>query len=246
MKRISPSVYLLTLLLTSFVYHNVSAELTIVGVTKVKRDKMVRLEVSGYDAKAAIVWRYDKKKLDGGKSGSKLWLVGPPGEYQIEAMAIRLDDKGTTVVEEAEITLTIGDGTPDPGPTPKPPDPVPPVPPEPFPAPIPDIGFRVLIVWDKKNELKMPKAQQDALYDKSIRDYLRTKCVVDKDNPNGSWKIWPSDSNVSGETSIWQGAWKRERKSLPWILISDGKKGFEGPLPATAEETLNLLKKYGG
>ena len=36
------------------------------------------------------------------------------------------------------------------------------------------------------------------------------------------------------------------QRSNPWIIISDGKKGYEGPLPKDVDATLELLKKYGG
>lgn len=107
------------------------AEVTIEGPSKVPEHKMVRLRAVGYPHKAGLLWRWDKKKLDGGKQGDRLWLVGPPGTYVIEVVAVLLDKDGNTVVEEASLEVTIGKGPapgPDPGPDPGPrPNPVSPL-----------------------------------------------------------------------------------------------------------------------
>jgi len=54
------------------------------------------------------------------------------------------------------------------------------------------------------------------------------------------------DQNVLTTGTIWEQAMARPRTALPWILISDGVRGYEGPLPATITETLVLLRKFGG
>jgi hypothetical protein len=33
---------------------------------------------------------------------------------------------------------------------------------------------------------------------------------------------------------------------LPWVAISDGTTGYSGPLPATIQDMMALLNKYGG
>jgi hypothetical protein len=130
------------------------------------------------------------------------------------------------------------------------PAPTPPVPPNPgptpTPAPIPVAGFRVLIVEDSTNRTKLPPAQQAVLFAKPIRDYLDAKCVVGADGKTHEWRIWDQGTDAGADGEPWASALKRTRQSLPSILISDGKTGFEGPLPATVAETLALLKKYGG
>jgi hypothetical protein len=63
--------------------------------------------------------------------------------------------------------------------------------------------------------------------------------VLDKDADvsklSPSLKQWWDDGYV-----------KVVNKSVPWLIASNGKDKFVGPLPATAEATLDLLKKYGG
>lgn len=137
------------------------------------------------------------------------------------------------------------------GPRPPPLPPLPPVPPpDPptpvDPAPISAPGFRVLMVCETSDGTKIPPAQLSILTSTEIRSYLNRKCVVGPDGTTTEYRIWDKDVDTVNESKIWQEAMKRPRKSIPWILISDGKKGFEGPLPATIKETLDLLKKYGG
>ena len=86
--------------------------------------KIAKLTANGYAEKSALLWRYDKTKLDGGKvtpDGKTVWLVGAPGTYLIELIAIKLDSTGQTVVDETSYNLVIE-------------RPVPPTPPAP-PAP---------------------------------------------------------------------------------------------------------------
>lgn len=146
-------------------------------------------------------------------------------------------EKGT----RSAITLvTIGPRPPpEPGPTPSPspPDVVPPIP-----AP----GFRVLIVYETADLPKYPKGQLATLYGKEVRDYLSAKCVKGDDGKTAEWRIWDADVSTAGESKLWQEAMRRPRGKPPTILISDGRTGYEGPLPNTIEETLSLLKRYGG
>ena len=39
---------------------------------------------------------------------------------------------------------------------------------------------------------------------------------------------------------------KRTRSSVPWLVVSNGVTGFEGPLPATEAEITAILTQFGG
>jgi hypothetical protein len=121
--------------------------------------------------------------------------------------------------------------------------PVPPVPPTP-PAPIPDAGLRVLIVYESAKLSSLPPAQYLILTSTAFRTAMDSTCVKVGSQPE--WRIYDKDASVANESPIWQKAMARPRASHPWILVSNGKSGFEGPLPATVEDTLALVKKYGG
>lgn len=194
-------------------------------------------------ANAQYLW-----DVDGGAKfvevGGTIYVWAPPGKYRVSVTAIDFDSKK---VERARFNFVV-EGKPvppDPGPGPVPPDPGPG--PTPDPAPIPVQGFRVLIVYesaDLTDSAKMPATQVNALTSKTLHEYLDSKCVA---GPKvKEWRIWDKDENGANEAKHWQDAMKRPRKSLPWIIISDGKTGYEGPLPVDAQKIVDLLKKYGG
>lgn len=101
-----------------------------------------------------------------------------------------------------------------------------------------------MIVEDANMRTKLPRPQQAIMFDSSLRDYLDSKCVMGKDGKTREWRIWPTGADYSKTEKHWQDVMKRERKSLPWIIISDGKTGYEGPLPENVDKTLELIKKY--
>lgn len=113
-------------------------------------------------------------------------------------------------------------------------------------APIKEPGFRVLIVEETAERGKLPKGQWEqimATAPGSVRDYCKSHCVKVGSDPE--YRIVDKDVDASRESPIWQAALKRERKSVPWLIASNGKHGFEGPLPSTTAETIALLKRYG-
>ena len=62
----------------------------------------------------------------------------------------------------------------------------------------------------------------------------------------GDGRFFDQSVDNSNDAKIWQDAMKRPRSGLPWIVVSNGTTGYEGPLPLTEADTLALLKKYGG
>jgi hypothetical protein len=107
-------------------------------------------------------------------------------------------------------------------------------------------GLKVLVVYDRTKLASMPAEQLNALSGAAVRDYLRAKCAKEGPNNWPAYRVWADDVPTGGETELWQKAMKRPRKSLPWVVIGNGKAGFEGPLPATEADILKLVQKYGG
>jgi hypothetical protein len=102
----------------------------------------------------------------------------------------------------------------------------------------------VLIVYETQQEGQLKPGQYNAIFGNDFRSLLRTKCAKDGQQP-GFW-ILDKDVDVTNLPKNWQDAWKRPRTSIPWLIISNGKTGYEGPLPEKLEDTVALISKYGG
>ncbi len=126
---------------------------------------------------------------------------------------------------------------PDPGPTPGPG-------PTPTPVPIPGEGLRVLFVYETKDLSTLPSAQVQSLTAKEVLDYLDSHCIKVDNQPE--YRKFDPQTDMSKASEVWQAAMKRPRASLPFLLISNGKTGYEGPLPPNTAELMKLLKQYGG
>lgn len=145
-------------------------------------------------------------------------------------------NRDTDPPEEVDrVKVVVGAVKPDdpPGPNPDPPGPV----------PIVDKGFRVLFVVESKDLSNLPPAQLSALTSRDVLDYLNAKCIKNGNQPE--WRRYDPDTDVSRESKVWQDAMKRPRTSMPWLLVSNGIDGYEGPMPANTADLLKLLKQYG-
>lgn len=156
-----------------------------------------------------------------------------PGKYQVLAIATAANK--APAIES--IVVDVGGVQPQPDPTPQPP--VPPTPSDV--VPIPGDGLRVLIIYEQDDQAKYNASQLKQLYSLTFRQYLNSVCVK---NTSGMPEYRVLDEEVEGEQSIWLEAIKRKRDTLPWLIISNGKTGFEGPLPANEAETKALIERF--
>ena len=168
--------------------------------------------------------------------GKFIYTVEPLSSGRCEVIVIPVGVAKESQIVRRTIDVDAGEG---PQPPPKPIDP--PVPN----APIAGDGFKVLIVFEATQAQQLPAGQQSAIYGKATRDYLNSKCPVGPDGKTKEWRIYDKDTVMDDESKVWQDAMKRPRTAIPWIVISDGKTGFEGPLPATEAAITELLTKYG-
>lgn len=167
--------------------------------------------------------------------GKVVFVVEAAGVGTVELLAIP-----SGVTDEANIvrkTLDVDSGV---GPRPPPKPPEPPV----DPAPIPLAGFRVLIVYDDST---LTGEQRDGIITgKTVRDYLQAKCVPGADGKTKDFWIIQSGSDVTNAPKWIGDAIQRRPDRKTFMLISDGKTGYDGPIPANKDAAMTELKKVGG
>jgi len=171
-----------------------------------------------------------------GKLRGKVVTAEKPGLYVVEAWNAKADKASQIATCVVEIK---GSTPPIPPTPPTPPDP--PVPP-PSPAPIPVDGFRVLIIFDDEKTIpKLPEKQQQIIYSLNVREYLDKACAKSQDG-TPEYRMFPV--KVQGAEKVWADAMARPRTSLPWMVVSNGKTGWEGPLPGDVAAAMEIFKKH--
>lgn len=160
------------------------------------------------------------------------YVVSKPGTHTLQVNVISDDPLQW---DDQLVTVTVGESpSPDPAPDPEPtPDPHPGV------APIDGPGFRVLFVSETGE--RMPADVEDAFFSPEITDYLNANCVKVDGQPD--FRRVDPDTRFTDPGHRFAKALARPRASLPWLIISNGKSGYEGPFPGGKDETLALLKK---
>lgn len=169
--------------------------------------------------------------------GDGRYLFDKPGRTWVDATAIDFEKnifaKKTIVVEVQGITPTPGP-TPDPGPTPSP------TPPRPSVAPIEGPGLRVLMVVESSEALDLQT--QDVLYGRKVRDFMTANCIKVDGVPD--WRIVDPDTQYTDREQRFAKALQRPRTSVPWLIISNGVSGYEGPFPGGPDATLALIQSF--
>ena len=162
---------------------------------------------------------------------TKRFLLVGTGTFLFEATS-RSDDL------DRSLSIVIGAPTPKP----PPPDPQPPTPPTPDDVvPIPVDGLRVLIVYEMDDMNKYKQATRAIISGASMRSFMDSVCVKNTAKVP-EYRVF--DKDTIAEPGIWKNALARPKKSVPWIVISNGKHGFEGPLPETEADTQALIARY--
>ena len=114
----------------------------------------------------------------------------------------------------------------------------------PISAPIAEPGFRILIVEESSKRRDLPASQAAIFSSAELSNYAKAKCVAVDGVPE--FRVFDPDVVLTNESDVWRKAMAIERKSLPWLIVSDGRHGFSGPLPLTLEDTMAIVKRYGG
>lgn len=117
------------------------------------------------------------------------------------------------------------------------------------PAPVPNVeGLHVLFIEESSKRKDLTEGQRFALFAKdptnSLRAYAESHChkygndvafrVIDKESPVGMDQPWVVQAMALPHDKI------------PWMIVSNGKAGFSGPMPEKEEDIIAIVKKYGG
>lgn len=184
------------------------------------------------------------------KQGERLYIfTGQPGRYLVTVTTFSPE---TGLQEEVKV-ITIGGtipppGPPPPGPTPPgptPPVPTPPTPPTPVAQPI---GLMIIYESDDLGKAYM-KSHLPTLWSTKLRSHLTSKGypfrIIDDDPPfTGAETVWAPVREAAKAKEFPD----KTRDFEPVVVITDKstyKPLYIGKLPGE-EETMNLLKKWGG
>ncbi len=169
------------------------------------------------------------------------YLFAVTAEQTGKAELIVVDPATLEVVRQV---LTVSGIGPNPPPIVDPPVIDPPVVDPPTP-PVPIGKLQVIIIEDPAQHASLPASQIAVLDGQAVREYLNTHCTVTDGTPDR--RILSVRQVVTAKSAPWlQEAFAVPRESLPWIVILRGSKTISGPLPETVDETMALLRTYGG
>lgn len=225
------------------------------GVRVVKVDRVITIKedativqsfpvtVSAPKGAGLYFWTYSAGVTAIDKNDTLDITLAPKGSVVVNVKSVNaeLDKDGKFIgfkTYTGSVTFTVGDVPVPPGPDPKPdpkPDPV-------IPAPLPIAG--VLMIEESDDRAKITKGQYNALFGATMRDYLIAN--VAKEDGQPALRILDKDQATLGMAKHWQDAAKRRPANFttPWLIISNGVTGWEGPMPANEEDTKALITKY--
>jgi len=199
---------------------------TVVGLIRVKTEA-ANVEVLASDSQRTPV----EVEL----IAPEYYRIQKSGRFWVDVTAIDFDKN---IYGRQQKILEVGAAPPTPDPEP---DPGPSPEPEPDPTPVPDApidapGMHILVVFETAptDAEQMTPAQANMLNSVTTREYLTSIAP-------GNWRLLDKDTYYSDSENIWGKAIKRPRTEIPWLIISNGKTGYEGPLPKTFDELKALI-----
>lgn len=120
------------------------------------------------------------------------------------------------------------------------------------PPPIAESGLRVMVVYESDpGDFQLYTADEQAAVNAtapgSFRGFCNDHCAKGPDGVTPD-AIFLDDDHPELDLlpDYWREAWQRRPREaaqgLPWLVASNGKTGYEGPLPDAANEQLAILE----
>ncbi len=91
--------------------------------------------------------------------------------------------------------------------------------------PVPGDGFHVLIIEETEDRNQLTGEQSGTIFGAPFRTWMK--------NVGADFRVWDKDVNAARESEWFRKALDVTRQSTPWLIVSNGKRGFSGPLPTT-------------
>lgn len=228
-----------------------------VPIVEPTKDHPIVLDKDSYEFSVGSAEPINYKTFKGAKG---VWFT-PPGKYKCywypDHLIFNPQEEGEWVlgvtcavdgqaVDPLYVKVKSGKG-PQPPPVPPGPGPQPPGP-TPIPAPIESPDFKALVIYDDADSDGKDKATK-IVTSGDWAVYMKGKMK----GSDPAWRFFPKDVVFPDAShAVWQKAMTRPRTALPWLILSDGKTGWEGPLPITGDSAANiaatmaLVRKVGG
>lgn len=105
--------------------------------------------------------------------------------------------------------------------------------------PLPVTGLHLLVVEDKDARSKLPASQVGIFSSTKLKGWLDTNGV--------KWRMFHFNVDQTQLAPVWKEGMKRisdSGQALPAMIVSNGTKGFIGPLPVTEDDVILLVEKY--
>jgi len=163
-----------------------------------------------------------------------VYATKDPGTHQVNVSVLSVVPP--VLWDDALVTVIVGGEVPgpSPGPTPQP------QPPSPNGPPIDGPGLRVLFVYETAESL--PRELEEVFYGNQVRSFINS--VVVKVDEQPEFRLVDQDAQFTDPNHRFAKALVRPRSSIPWLIISNGTTGYEGPFPGGVSATLELVRSF--
>lgn len=104
-------------------------------------------------------------------------------------------------------------------------------------APFPADGLHVLIVYESTKMNGLTAEQRAIIAGADIRGALNAAAP-------GKYRIYDQDADLQFVEQVWKDAMAVPRQSVPWLVISNGKAGYNGPLDMSAAKFREMLSEF--
>lgn len=104
-------------------------------------------------------------------------------------------------------------------------------------------GLQAVVIYETNPDVQLPAEQAAILSSPIVRGWLNDNCARDRDG-SPMWRFLDKDSEFADATNPIANALKRPRESIPWLIVTNDGKGFEGPLPGNVDDMMVRLRKY--